>query len=665
MSCNLIFKDGKLDRVVDNLGNLSQLYKEATTKFGEQDGLNVYLASKSKEFIDVFGENGEPTLQTVVNFIAENNKTQEELTNDHKSDIINLSISATPNFNLRDFVNSFYDNLGLFSISAKLKPFYSEYELRNLQNDVDLQTKVKNSVERLKNTQDVEELVLPSPSEKIEKTAEINSFGKLTNINPHTTTKQQIDEVVGLTRDEFDQLAYPEEIYVEAQKYQKAEVYMEVDGQIIPAKNNNTEIIIPLVVRESYNISMMQNIQGITARNIAVLQNSSEATSTILKAVEDDLILDGIDAIGLSEQPINEDLLIYLNTLNTFLISPNAQNVQQYAEVSDIFFERNVEPKTQAIKTDKTDREFVKLNTTLTEEEVYEQVGLLKVGNETYIKTSKEGLEDLYTNLRTYTEKFPQNKTLEEHIQEQIGTEAYRDFRNAENAEAIALYKMYFNVQQSSNYVAQFENVNFTGNINYLTNEYISDFYIESLKEKQKNSTKWKNFYSNFEVNEKGINLLNADEITARQVELYADENLRQYSLLSKQMPNLTTESYNISPTNMRDTMVNNPQILQPFEGEVSTLANNELIVKNTTKDFIKVGGEVFENLQSNGNLSIFTRVVAPLKEYNNYNIEQPITKTDLSEYKYLESQPNSFTSIKSYLSKKEKDDILGDKFAC
>ena len=785
MSCNLIYKDGKLDSVVDNLGNPSHLYKEAVSKFGEEKGLEIYLTSKSSDFIDIFGEKGEPKLKSVLNFIVENNQTQEELTVDHKADLINLSI-ATPNFS----TSNFYDDNGLFVISDKLKPFYSDYELQNLKNDVELQARVKDSIERLKNTQETVELSTEQAG-GIEKTSDINSFGKLTNINPNEVKKETTEVLAGVTREEFDQkiqnLDYPkfqetvdkEQLYQEMQGYQKAEVFTEIDGEIKPAKNTNTEDILPLVAKESYNIPMMQDVQDLLLKNLVVLQSSSEATSIVLKSVEDNLILDGVDAIGLSDKEIDEKLINYLYALNSFLISPTKQNTKEYAKVSDDFFERDLGQKTSAIKTEKKDRNFVKLNTNLNEEEVYEKSGLVKVGDGLYVKTSKESLEQLYTNLKTYPEKFSQEKTLEEHIQEQTGKEEYQDFKNVENAEAIELYKMYFgdnnqseidfaleqidkgitlwsgdigsyridlgmawvdirkgesdlrrgkydsvpakrligainiakeeggyhykigtgtenargkefvsfeDMQRVNNVDNLTENeleslnrergqqtiqfqtsyVNFTGDVQYLINDYVSDFYVDMLKEKQKNSTKWRNFYSNFEINERGINLKNTDGITMSYVNLYADDNLRQYSLLSKQMPNLQVENVQeASLNNRRDAIVNNPQLIQYFDGDISILNNQELIVKDATQDFIKIGGEIYENIKNNGNISLFSKVVAPLKEYNNYNVEQPTTETAIEDYSYLEGHPENFTKVKGYLNKEEKQKIKEDKFAC
>ncbi len=220
-----------------------------------------------------------------------------------------------------------------------------------------------------------------------------------------------------------------------------------MDGEIIPAKNNNTEQILPLLVKQNFKTDLIDSLQNIS---LSTLQQAEEQTRIVLKAIEDDLISQGIDVIGLAQKPIDQELVDFLNTAKTFINSPTKDNTEIYAEKSDVYFERNLEPKIDIVKSDKTDRNYVKLNTNLTEEQLYEKKGLIQseLGKGIYIKTAKEDLTTLYENLRTYTEKYPKGQTLEQYVQKQI---ADMNYDNAENAEAIVLYKMYFNVNNKEN----------------------------------------------------------------------------------------------------------------------------------------------------------------------------------------------------------------------
>lgn len=688
----------------------------------------------------------EPTLQEVTSYVASNNRTEAELTQNQKADLVNVLMS-TPNFKAEDF----YDEFGIFRIPAK---HYSNYELMTIDEE-----QVKEAIDSLLNTDFTPNIEL---NQKVEQVNEKNAFGKLVNINPIIAEKEKIKEEV---------------LNGEREDNKTAEVLIEtLEGEVISAKNTNTEQILPLVVKQSFKTDLIDSLQNLS---LSTLQQSEEQTRVVLKAIENDLISQGIDAIGLSEKDIDQDLIDYLDTAKTFIKSPTKENTKTFAEKSDIYFERDLEPKIDIVKSNKVDRNYVKLNTDLTEEELYEDKGLIQseLGKGIYIQTAKESLEDLYNNLRTYTEKYPKGQTLEQYVQEQIAEMSYS---NAENAEAIVLYKMYFgvdgvneNLWESKNttfsisdtketyfsakneelfkikgklnkfngdflinvynlkgsniakldlkrntdetYSAleafvkpEYQNIGiatamydfsvlediivkqsdnlledgkrfwqrvqnrtqyksatkqFTGNYNYLTEDFVSDFYIEQLKEKQKNSAKYRNFYSNFEVNEKGINLLNTDDITMQQIEVYADDNLRQYSLVSKQMPDLKVETE--INENQRDLIVNNPQTLENYKKDLFRVNDNTIILKDNVDDFVKINDSIYENIESDGNLSVFAQIKTEKSDYYQYNIKQPKSNIKLSDYNYLSTQEELFTSPKKYLKQEEKNKIKEEEFYC
>jgi hypothetical protein len=775
----------------------------------------------------------EPTLQEVTNYVASNNRTEAELNQNQKADLINVLIS-NPDFKAEDF----YDEFGMFVIPKK---HYSRYELLTLENE----EQIKEAIDALTNTENFTPSV--EVEGNVEQVNEKNAFGKLVNLNPIIAEKEKLREEV---------------LNGEREDYKTAEVFIEtLDGELISAKNTETEQILPLVVKETFRTDLIDSVQNIS---LNTLQQGEEQTRVVLKAIENDLISQGIDAVGLSEKTIDEELVDFLNTAKTFINSPTKENTKTFTEKSDIYFERDLEPKVDVVKSDKTDRNYVRLNTNLTEEQLYEKKGLIQseLGKGIYIQTASESLEDLYNNLRTYTEKYPKRTTLEQYVQKQI---ADMNYDNAENAEAIVLYKMYFNVNNKENenkqlspteeqgrstagriaeeatnilrgsgrtiskntsreeqinklrvwsydngyYIEDYEKLGefkdkgmesqvyynsendsvikvndlefydtpleyfnsiavhnqlfpeapyvvkgfttrqdtfefaviveqpfiraergatnlevfeelskmgyskigenmytngrytiedlhegnilvdknsnlffidpvvrintenntirsvqkqFTGNYNYLTEDYVSDFYIEQLKEKQKNSAKYRNFYKNFEVNEKGINLLNTDDITIQQIEIYADDNLRQYSLLSKQMPDLKVDDIN---ENQRDLTVNNPQTLEDYKKDLFRVNDNTIILKDNTETFVKVNGEIYENVETDSNLSVFAKIETPISDYFQYNIKQPKTNIKLSDYNYLATQEELFTSPKKYLKQEEKNQIKNDKFNC
>ena len=453
---------------------------------------------------------------------------------------------------------------------------------------------------------------------------------------------------------------YKEQLFQEMQGYKKAEVFMEVDGEIVQAKNTNTAVILPLVAKQ---IDDIEDINKLQQYDLEILQANQEDTVKILKGIETDLIAQGIDVAGLADKEIDADLMSFLGELEVFINNPTVENTKAFVDVYDAYFEKDLSPKTEIIKAQETDRDFVKLNTNLSEEQVYEQQGLIKVKDGLYIRTNKQDLNTLYSSLETYTEKYPKDTNLKEYVQTQIATS---DFKNSDKAEAVYLYKMYFDITTTNEKEAVKTNANFTGNYEYLTTEFVSDFYIEMLKEREKNSEIYKNFYSNFDINENGIYLKNEDNITMSQVREYADENLKQYSIISKQMPLLTEQEIQSETKQVRrDAILNSPQNLEKYQGQYHKLNDNNLILKNSNEEFIKVGGNIFEAVDIDGNLTLYSRLNSVVGEYNTFENEAPKTNVKIEDYSYLNTQPEKFLTEKSYLSKSAKEKINKENFDC
>jgi len=799
MSCNIIYsKNKKIENVVADNGNESLLYKEALKEFGEKQALNIYLASKSEDFQDniilsqnELDVNNEPKLKTVLNYLSLQNESKEPLTIQQKLDLRNISLGVE-NFSVQKLLNAFYSE-GIFNISPKnLKKsgLYSDYEISNLANDTNLQQTVKQSLEALKNTEEIDldtEFV-----NSLEKTDEVNSFGKLVSLNPFVIQKEILNKLAATNEEEFENnladLEYPnfqkglnkEQLFQEMQGYKKAEVFMEVDGEIVQAKNTNTAIILPLVAKQINDVEILLDINQIQQYDLEILQANQEDTIKILKGIEDNLIEQGIDVAGLSDREINADLMSFLNSLEIFINEPTVENTQSFANVYDTYFEKDLSPKTEIVKAQETDRDFVKLNTNLSEEAVYEQQGLIKVKDGLYIRTNKQDLNTLYANIETY-KKHPKDTTLKEYVQTQIAT--LEDFKSSDNAEAVYLYKMYFDIEDyrlkglekqaveakninwflrdiitdfdiryinrkaasplvensTTNYIdsikpnqpterymvdswrerisngqkpfviirvdnsidghhklqaykelgieqipvlfeqklinfynkilpkqATKNNANFTGNFEYLTTDFVSDFYINILKEREKNSEIYKNFYTNFDINENGIYLKNDDSITVSQIKEYADENLKQYSIISKQIPLLVEQDVQSETKQVRrDAILNSPQNIEKYQGQFHKLNDNTLITKNANDEFIKVEGNIFEAIDSDGNLTLYSRLNNIVGEYYNFNNEAPKTDIKIEDYSYLNTQPDSFISEKKYLSKSAKEKINQENFDC
>jgi len=127
-------------------------------------------------------------------------------------------------------------------------------------------------------------------------------------------------------------------------------------------------------------------------------------------------------------------------------------------------------------------------------------------------------------------------------------------------------------------------------------------------------------------------------------------------------MPDLKVEEIN---ENQRDLTVNNPQTLEDYKKDLFRVNEDTIILKDNVETFIKVNDEIYENVEVKGNLSTFAKIKTEKSDYYQYNIKQPKTNIKLSDYNYLSTQEELFTSPKKYLNKEEKDQIKNDKFNC
>jgi hypothetical protein len=661
MSCNIErYLDGTIKQVYNDNGEISQIYNEARDKFGAEKALELFHISQSNSFREVLGDNVND-LKVVTRFLAAQNKNKAPLTEANKADYININLSI-PDLDINKLSDVFYDEYGMFKIDQnKLRKsgYYNEYEIAKLSADIKLQQTVKDSIEALKNTE-VTDLptILETDNNNLQTTTEINSFGKMSVVNPYEV-QQEIEQALGDTTEEVFEQAVADLSYKvnvteqEMQQYVTAKELYEENGEIRDRKNTETETTITQTAKvvSQATINKVLDILNIDDN---ILYNTS-ATQRVLKEIEEDLAKDSIDVIGLSDRPINR---IFMSRLLDFLIEPSKQNTKEFADAYDSHFDVDLSPKETKIKAEKINADYIKLSTNKSEEELYKSMGLIKADKDLYIQTSKQDLEELYSVMETYPEK-TENKPPKEFVEESIKKQ--EGFKNADIAEAVILYKAFYNVKEKE--IEPIKNTaGFRGDYEYLTEQFEADFYSEYLQEKLKNSDRFKNFYSKFAINEKGIYLKSSDEVTLAQVKEYADEDLKQYSIISKQLPNLNVDTVE---TNIRDNVVNNPDIVDKFQGQFYKVNDNEILTNNETNQFIKAGSDIFENVDNNGNLNLYSKLEVNKSKYQAVGTEKPTTTTNLNDYLHLNQTADKFTKVKQSLSAAEKAKIEKDNFDC
>lgn len=636
MACTFTYNNrGEIIAVKNEDGTPSKLFQDALNRFGDrQKAIDIVAASLDENFL------GEPSLQNVLNFVARENRNQNNLTSQQNQDLKNSLISL--NFNMveefTDKLQQAFYNGEIFTpteTSLTNSGLYSPYEVQTILNDVELQENIKNAIEALNNT-DIEAPQYDNFT-NVQKLDEFNSFGKLTVVNPYITEQVVVDALGGVqTQNEFDdrlsELEYPTDMtFEQAQEYSKIPHYP-------PIPTTDTYSAITLGVKAEIPNSVTSALNTLINTPDAIADNNEQHISTLLKTVETGLASVGMDVLGIqNDKPL-------LRSLQAFLLNPTEANTGSLVAEYNRFFEINDSPKEYTLKLPKN-RNYVFSDINKAEDLLLVEDGLIKADENLYIKVRRIPIEELRQIVGEVSEDT-----------EIINVE------NSEYLEELKLLKTYFGVPMNVNTLAQVvDSSQVTRSNEYLQNDFIADFQIAALKEKQKNSDKWRNFYSNFEINQRGINLKNNDPLTIDTINTYIDSTnptLKQYSIISKQLPILG--EYENSEVSERISAANNPLTVDKLRQESFRIDNETIVVKDANEQFVRVGKRVYESLETQNGLTLYKQLPEANSDYVNYEIKPPTSNINLRDYDYLRNQVEGFTSIK-----KGKENIIQENFNC
>ena len=565
MSCQI--KNGKY---FAKNGQESKLYKDLVEKVGENKASDLFIFAYSKiSYFKSLDENGEPSVNKVLELATKQNASKKTLT---IAEQVDMQIQF-PNYQnstelLADFENAFYDS-GQFAPTKKTltKSLYSAFEAENLLSDLTLLSQVKDSIERLKNTKNVEYTM---SVESKYKSSDLNIFGKFKILNPYISEQDLIEKFGGIESDEVEDKS------------------ITTDYKRIPVIDENGNAIINKVIYPNA-VKLIEDLDNIT---------------------EEKLFDFGIDASKIKTEVIMD-----------FLQNPSEENT---ARVN-----KDAPQREKVIKTDKQDRDLVFLETTKTEEQLFEEQSLIQTE-----------IENVY------------------HKVGKVDEQELRDFlKVGEKVLEHELYKQYYkyNTPSQSNFTPSFSPS--LSNLEYLKGDFLADFNAEILKNPSHE------FYNKFHVNEKGINLKYSDPISLNQIEAYLEdgvklgEELKQYSTISKNIPNFNKQIQ--TQPNSRLEAVNNISSLKTLSTFVTAIDKNTIFAKNETEQFINYGNEVFELKNKEFDNSVFTKLNIT-KDVNYFQTEVE-TQQYVDQVRIKQSKIENFNTLRKH----HKESELSDNFNC
>jgi len=527
-------------------------------------------------FTDAFDSNDEIKAEKVIEFARKTNEIKTPLSNVEQVEVGKYMQEFESSVDyLNALEKAFYTN-GLFSPTTKsLKPLYSSYEIENILSSPELMGKIKETIEKLKNT---EEFFQPTMQE--------------------TTTLDEVG-IVG--------------------KLKTEEIFTEPEFTISVIDENGQNIVDNPIILETA-VKVVDNPKIVSAIN-ALNNAHPNVDTTKLEAKTIKWLQDyGYDFPTLPKA--------ILSPLQAFIQSPTTTNTKNLVDAYREVF--NEPEQVRQFPHKQTDKDLVYLETNKSEQQLFDELSLVQTD-----------VENVY------------------HKIEKVDFQELKNYLNNQNISEVDAYKEYYGYKSPQKTIKEIVNLPLE-NFDYLTDEFIADFNIEIIKNKENS------FFNKFKITERGIELKNESPLIISELKAhildgvkYAKE-IQEYSLISKHLPNLSAEEFEVLDEKYlaRLQAVNNPSSLKtPTTTE--RLTDTQIAVKNETEEFINVNNSVYELQTKEADKSIYKRIET------NTNLNYFTTPQIVEDY--LKPLKVSKPTLASYNSTKKlyKTEELEDNFSC
>lgn len=602
-------------------GKKSLLYKSLKETVGTEQAKNMFVLAYSDDFKKYlnfanitkkdFDTNGEIKSNIVINYVREKSETEQSLNIEEQIEVKKL-MSEFPTIEnseqLLDILEDSFYIKGLFNPSKKSlskSGIYTDYEIENILNDIELQKKIKSLIERLKNSSIVYNSPYDFKKEYILK-GSVNILGKLSLNNPLKLEQEVINKFAGKVIEQIDT-----DLSVDYEYLNKFKRIPEIDQEGNYVKEQ--------VIYDEAVKTLDDRYPIIEA--IDTLLNAPEVvdTSKLEEKLTTWLYNYGIDIEGFKKE--------LLPSLKDFLQNPYEENINTFSKkYMEVFAKQDTVREIPTI-IDNKERDYVYLNTNLSEQYLFDNLSLLKTNNKNIF-----------------------------HKVEKIDFDLIKEALELEDTVSeIQAYKDYFGYKEQKEDIPNINYLDFSGDVEYLTNEFIADFNVEKLK------NKGNEFFDSFKITEKGIELVSKDAMTLDIIKYYLTQpnkimsDLIQYSLLSKNLPNFIDNIPQIDNRNtQRINVINNPNILQNTSSKVKSVNKNVVAIENPTDNFIKYKDQVYELIERQGNTGIYTKLETNQNQnYYDFSGKQNIEFGNI-DYAKIEN----YSSIPKKYGKAVKEDF-------
>lgn len=651
---------------------------------------------ESKPIKDVITFSVEPTMEEAITFAT---RKDNELSEQDQIDLTN-SINSLGMSSYGELINKIEKSLLnngvlVFTEDSLIRSgLYNKYETNYILNDINLQNEIRRIYQGLKNSENkIVESVNPL---FVVKTSSINSFGKQNILNPYLVEKEVTQIIAGedlnisLDRIPYDSvkneyknnLSSKQELdRISNNNRNIAQKTIEF-GELVDKTTNNNRQLFEKTLDLGARNTLVPIVNLLSDVTPTVWQNSLDSVYAILKDFNKKAIQSGIDFLDLEDKTLTKtqnEILELLESFSDLLEKPSDNNMDYFFDVYSEFFSLENTPVQKTVETRQEDNIYLETNES--ELNLFKNHNLIRESENVYkeietVTDTEEAYDILFENKDKFPESITTKEELKEYVNSLVNNYNTEEFDvNLSDLENMIIHKLYFNSEINTDKVtdkqAPIKFSAFNGNFEYLTKAFASDFYKEYIKEKRKNSEVFKNFYSNFDITDKGIVLKENDPITISKMEPYMTENIQMYNLISKNLnlPLYATQvSENLNEMEFkREYAISNPNTVPKLKGDFMVMSSETIAVRNEVEPIIKTPTGIYEIDYQAGDVAFYNKLPEGNSNFNSFGQYKIKTDSslDLREYSEMEIRVEDFTKAKNFYSKKELEDINEKFFSC
>ena len=649
ISCRVSYKNNAVE-VVDKNGQPSKLYYDALalTK-NEDDALDIWFKAFSQEFTDQVRPNRDNvTLDEVLKFVSANSSFNKKLDPDQIrsiKDIMDKNSFETLSELYKTLVDIFKPE-GVIELNTEKAYKSGLFDLENLSEiNLDEIDDILDSIEGTLRVTDI--YVAPSSdnSASFVDTSRKTILGTPEFISQEEIEQEIIDNVEN-TKDVKEVSSYinslPYSSFIErfnnnesfktltlnnVAKYTKVNTLFIVDGKPTTKNLSYYKSLINTVSNRNNTENLSMDFDFLADKSEAVWSENQEDIKQVLREIEQDQFQEnGIDIFGLSNFSSNKELVMnVLNSLGSMLSNTTNESVFNFAEdftklvpqknsTTSELLPESLEPFSQNI---------FRLDSTLSESELFRDFGLVKVSDNLYHKVDLGSRSNLYEELYQQAKETgypisvnPNNKEeslrdLEKYVLLQDST-VDKDIR-----EEYILNKIIFKhpKTQDTNDYSQLSDI--TTDTEYLVRDFARDFNDYIVIEKQKDSQVYRDTLSKFRVVDSGLSLV----APIKSIEgLEFEKELTDYIRLKKDQ----SMKYLLPAraTNLKKVFdleaVNNPASV-PVYSKQYAFDNGLLVTEKVSDPYVNFFGNTYAKIAEDSTNSVFKPV--PKNLDNNYYV--------------------------------------------